>query len=586
MYMDFQNFIDAEYCIDKYFEKHLAKRLDFYIDSRNAAVVSGRSTGFGLTNALAPSEDYATSVKLNVPAKDIEKLGAEMARDKQLNHDIEVLAKAWRTAAVAQVGEERYKQLSDKLGGDLAMAYVNHRLTMRMVDYEVAKTPIKGSVDYILDEARRSSLLSFLSAPTTELQQYIDKKIVERYNPGLLEKGAGKALGSLTDLTLTLPVTGVSSFAGLSKFVAVDLGLGLAGDALIGKSGQQLDVSQMVSAALFSSDTDVLSEVRKETSGVNPYSSEVVKAIDSQLGKKIVHHSTSLFDAKGLKPTFGLKAAKLPEIPDYAGELRRAGEMHFAIREHFDNQEVTNESEQKRNISQDAQPAAQSIQQQYAEHLRCPVNRDFGVSQGAFTAEQKSNFSVSGWGGIFDSLGLNGFSDVGKNFGYVLAMLPDMLVGMFTGKSRNLKFGDNMMPIAAIFAGMFVRNPLLKMLLVGLGGANLLNKAGHEALENRDGMKSQPIRQYRKYDDEPLDLRVSQPVMKGNTLVVTIDHIPSVITINDEAVDAYYKGALPLNTLTNAVLRKYDEQQQAVQESYDRQVKDDESLELSRGGIK
>ena len=566
MYMDLQNFIDAEYCIDKYFEKHLAKRLDFYIDSRNAAVVSGRSTGFGLTNALAPSEDYATSVTLNVPAKDIEKLGAEMARDKQLSHDIEVLAKAWRTAAIAQVGEERYKQLSDKLGGDLAMAYVNHRLTMRMVDYEVEKTPIKGSVDYILDEARRSSLLSFVSAPTTELQQYIDKKIVERYDPGLLEKGAGKALGSLTDLTLTLPVTGVSSFAGLSKFVAVDLGLGLAGDALIGKSGQQLDVSQMVSAALFSSDTDVLSEVRKETSGVNPYSSEVVKATDSQLGKKIVHHSTSLFDAKGLKPTFGLKAAKLPEIPDYAVELRRAGEMHFAIREHFDNQEVTNKSEQKRNISQDAHSAAQSIQQQYAE--------------------QKSNFSVSGWGGIFDSLGLNGFSDVGKNFGYVLAMLPDMLVGMFTGKSRNLKFGDNMMPIAAIFAGMFVRNPLLKMLLVGLGGANLLNKAGHEALENRDGMKSQPIRQYRKYDDEPLDLRVSQPVMKGNTLVVTIDHIPSVITINDEAVDAYYKGNLPLNTLTNAVLRKYDEQQQAVQESYDRQVKADESLELSRGGIK
>ena len=103
-------------------------------------------------------------------------------------------------------------------------------------------------------------------------------------------------------------------------------------------------------------------------------------------------------------------------------------------------------------------------------------------------------------------------------------MLPDMLVGMFTGKSRNLNFSDNMMPIAAIFAGMFVKNPLLKMLLVGLGGANLLNKAGHEALENRDGVKSQPIRQYRKYDDEPLDLRISQPVMKGNTLVATIDN--------------------------------------------------------------
>ena len=162
-------------------------------------------------------------------------------------------------------------------------------------------------------------------------------------------------------------------------------------------------------------------------------------------------------------------------------------------------------------------------------------------------------------------------------------MLPDMLVGMFTGKSRNLKFGDNMMPIAAIFAGMFVKNPLLKMLLVGLGGANLLNKAGHEALENRDGVKPQPIRQYRKYDDEPLDLRISQPVMKGNTLVATIDNIPSVITLNEDAVDAYYQGVLPLNTLANAVLRKYDEQQRSIQENYDRQMKVEERQEKMIG---
>ena len=184
---------------------------------------------------------------------------------------------------------------------------------------------------------------------------------------------------------------------------------------------------------------------------------------------------------------------------------------------------------------------------------------------------------------IFDSLGLNGFGDVGKNLGYVLAMLPDMLVGMFTGKSRNLKFGDNMMPIAAIFAGMFVKNPLLKMMLVGLGGANLLNKAGHEALENRDGVKPQPIRQYRKYDDESLDLRISQPVMKGNTLVATIDNIPSVITLNEDAVDAYYQGVLPLNTLANAVLRKYDEQQRSIQENYDRQMKVEERREKMIG---
>ena len=39
------------------------------------------------------------------------------------------------------------------------------------------------------------------------------------------------------------------------------------------------------------------------------------------------------------------------------------------------------------------------------------------------------------------------------------------------------------MPIASIVAGMFVRNPLLKMTLIGFGGANLLNKAGHEKIK-------------------------------------------------------------------------------------------------------
>ena len=129
--MDLQNFMDAEYCIDKYFEKHLKERLDFYIDSRNAALVAGRSTGFGITNALAPSEDYATNVTLNFPAKDIEKLGAELQRDKGMSHDIEVLTQAWRKAAVAQVGEARYQELSQKLGGDLATVVLRTSFSAR-----------------------------------------------------------------------------------------------------------------------------------------------------------------------------------------------------------------------------------------------------------------------------------------------------------------------------------------------------------------------------------------------------------------------------------------------------------------------
>lgn len=232
------------------------------------------------------------------------------------------------------------------------------------------------------------------------------------------------------------------------------------------------------------------------------------------------------------------------------------------------------------------------------EHGQLQIGNSSAVQQQAQSVtasqpNQQSNTSgyakgdtgqISGWGQMFDSIGLGGFGEVGKNLGYVLAMLPDMLIGMFTGKSRNLKFGDNLLPIGAIIAGMFTKNPLLKMLLIGLGGANLLNKAGHEILENRDGVKVRPVRQYRQYGDEMLDSRIKDPAMKGNTLIATIDGVPSIITINSaDAVDAYYKGLLPLNTLANAVLRRYDEQREAVQENFDRQQSIDESIERTRG---
>ncbi len=105
-------------------------------------------------------------------------------------------------------------------------------------------------------------------------------------------------------------------------------------------------------------------------------------------------------------------------------------------------------------------------------------------SEGEANNTQPEQTNINGWQGLLTSFGLNGISDIGHNLGYVLAMLPDMLVGMFTGKTKSINIKDNMMPIASIVAGMFVKNPILKMVLIGMGGMNLLNKAGHEALDN------------------------------------------------------------------------------------------------------
>lgn len=186
---------------------------------------------------------------------------------------------------------------------------------------------------------------------------------------------------------------------------------------------------------------------------------------------------------------------------------------------------------------------------------------------------QPEQTNMSGWQGLLTSFGLNGISDIGHNLGYVLAMLPDMLVGMFTGKTKSINIKDNMIPITSIVAGMFVRNPILKMVLIAMGGMNLLNKAGHESLNNfkahEHPQQANGRVNYRIYPDESLNVRIQNPEIRANCLIATIDRVPCTISLPDRVVDAYRQGALPLNTLANAVLAKNDQMRQIASEKYE-----------------
>ena len=192
------------------------------------------------------------------------------------------------------------------------------------------------------------------------------------------------------------------------------------------------------------------------------------------------------------------------------------------------------------------------------------------AEQAADTPEQTN---MDGWQGLLTSFGLNGIGDITHNLGYVLAMLPDMLVGLFTGKTKSINLKDNMMPIVSIVAGMFVRNPILKLVLIGMGGLNLINKAGHEAMDNFKEQQhpetSHSQTHYRVYPDEPLNGRIVNPEIRANCLVATIDRVPCTIALPDRVVDAYTQGALPLNTLANAVLARHDQMRQMASENYE-----------------
>ena len=190
--------------------------------------------------------------------------------------------------------------------------------------------------------------------------------------------------------------------------------------------------------------------------------------------------------------------------------------------------------------------------------------------------------NAGGWQGIMTSLGLNGISDIGRNAGYILAMLPDILLGMFTGKTQSLGVRDNLVPIASIMAGLFVKNPLLKMTLIGLGGVNLLNKAGHEQLAKRDGVTVETSVQNRflQYEDQPMNPRIRDAQIQGNTMIASIDGIPVTITLPEKVLQAHAAGALPLGTLANAVLERCDRMQE-VNEARERF--EEESRSQTRG---
>ena len=242
---------------------------------------------------------------------------------------------------------------------------------------------------------------------------------------------------------------------------------------------------------------------------------------------------------------------------------------------------MVKQAEQEERAVQEVQPRQVAMYQQQQQYQTQQLVQQEQVQAPQIVKPTTQN--MSGWESMINQFGLTGIGDLGKNMGYIISMLPDMLLGMFTGNTQSLHLKDNMFPIAAIVAGFFIKNPLLKMLLIGLGGANLLNKVGHEYME-KEGLATAPVRRpSRTYEDEILDVRVGQPAMKGNVLVASIDGVPSIITIDNATAAAYAEGKIPLNTLCNAVLRKYDEQRAAVSMKYDRAVAEQQDEAIARG---
>ena len=72
---------------------------------------------------------------------------------------------------------------------------------------------------------------------------------------------------------------------------------------------------------------------------------------------------------------------------------------------------------------------------------------------------------------------------------------------------------------------------------------------------------------YKRYADEEVDNRITNPQIEGNVLLMDIDHGPRIVTLPQTVVEAYNEGALTINTIANRILARADQMSTGQQRS-------------------
>jgi hypothetical protein len=501
-----------------------------------------------------------------------------------IQRDLACMAGRWREIVVAEIGRKRYDALSEKLGCDLAYAYLDYRMDQQMVDKLVNDRIPRSSAEYIIRKAGQSSLLGLAQTlGRSPLAEEIESRSEAAYHPSTLEKGAGNVLGASADAIM---LGGAGSWASLARFVGMDVALTAAADSLMPDTPREKSVEECISKGVFGKENNVFDIFRKEATMIPAKENTLIAQVNGQLRNKIPVINFGFMDwskKENEKPVW-MKNYSMPgkerkdQYKDVPLVVAPGYEDAYLKEQEMLKEKAETEREQTKN---NTETQTDGYTGQNAEDV------ETAIETREKTESQAEQTNINGWDGLLRSFGLDGMGKVAGNLGYIIAMLPDMLLGLFTGKTKSLGLKDNLLPIASIVAGLFVRNPLLKILLMGLGGANLLNKASKEALSNQQNEDNGYSRkesgnvQYKRYADEPLNPRIANPVLQGCTLIATIDRVPCTIQISPTVADAYRSGAVPLNTLANAILAQSDRLRQMAAENYDSSQQ--ESAARSRG---
>lgn len=568
--------VEVEYCLDRYLDANVAGVMDDVrrdlIKKQGQERAEWNTSFGGILSSLAdagrcaPGIDTSSQIlkatgEWNSKTTEdyLEMCKEAVVNDKELSHDIVALTISWRNAMVASIGQERYNHASKQIGCDLAAAYIDYRIQQTMVDRLIDKETPKSTAEYIIRKAAGESLFGLpYTLNRSPLEAQIAKEAEARYKANGWEWGGAKAASFAIDTVATM---GCGSWANLAKLAGVEVVFAGVEAYMDSKDkDNSITIEQCISQGVFGSgeNENVFDSIKAQAGWLDAERCEGVTRINSNLKRAVGTFSLGGFISRGAK------AFASPIITAVGNVKKSFEEAVQNAAQAPKNQEAPIANNTTPSRAAEAQLAARSGNSQTEQQMeQNPQVSDATDEDDNIRQEQEAN--QAGWGSLMADLGFNGLGDIGHNLGYVIAMMPDILVGMMTGKTQSLHLRNNLIPMASVVAGLFVKNPILKMVLIGMGGLNLVNKAGHESIERHNNPNGP---RFRQYEDQELNPRITGPVINGNCLVANIDRTPCSIMLSDNVVAAYQSGALPLNTLANTVLARHDANSQLAQENY------------------
>lgn len=423
---------------------------------------------------------------------------------------------------------------------------VDTAMEKRMIDHLVQQQIPKSTAEYLMRKSAQGTLFYIPQrVRQTALEQHIEKEAERKYNPSFLEEASG-AIGSW--LLNAASTAGAGGFFGQ---LAIDAGVEVADRYAPGQQEDYLNQPKALG--------------QQEVAAASKKKANIPAWMMTQMGFRDLAYATDRQLA-----TAALWADRNARLyRDRVNQALEAGQRTVKASGKTDQMTVADAT--FRAMQYEAFSKAVKQEQTDRKNGKDAVHysniaeaepHPMTTQGNTTTTEQPAQPSTGdygGWNALMQNMGLGGIGDTMNNLGFTLAMLPDMLLGVFTGKTKSVGLNkQTMMPLAALVCGTFVKNPLLKWPLMLYGGASLFNSMGQEALSEYRGehQTSNATGRYKRYADEELDKRITNPQIEGNVLLMDIDHVPRIVTLPQTVVEAYHEGALTINTIANRILAR------------------------------